>query len=244
MSRSELKANAKGQIKGKIGMFFLATLLIAMCNAFGGFVIVGVIIVTPALTIGETLLYLYVAKNEDAKASTIFDGFKSFWPAFKVIFLVGFYTMCWSMLFYIPGLIKSYSYSQALYIIAENPEMKANEAITKSRQIMDGHKMELFWLQLSFFWWYLLCGITFGIATIYVYPYIRTTMANFYLSVSGGSVSSMNRGGSSKATSISQPTINSGANSGAAFSAQRTSQIAPVPNGEPPKSTLPRSCLD
>jgi uncharacterized membrane protein len=115
---------------------------------------------------------------------TLFEGFKYFWPAFKVYFLVGLYTMLWSMLFVIPGIVKTYSYSQAAYIIAENPEMGANEAITRSREMMNGHKMELFVLQLSFIGWMLLGCITFGLAFIYVSPYMQATYVNFYHKVS------------------------------------------------------------
>ncbi len=73
-----------------------------------------------------------------------------------------------------------FSYSMAQYIIAENPNMGANEAITLSRKMMDGHKMEAFVLGLSFILWFFLVGITFGIAAIYVGPYVNATMVNFY----------------------------------------------------------------
>ena len=66
------------------------------------------------------------------------------------------------------------------YILADNPGMSGSEAIKKSKQMMKGHKWELFVLILSFFWWYVLCTITFGIAYIYVAPYINVTMTNFY----------------------------------------------------------------
>ena len=68
----------------------------------------------------------------------------------------------------------------APFILADNPELTAREALSKSKKIMDGHKFELFVLQLSFFWWYLLEGITFGIAAIYVTPYVNATTTNFY----------------------------------------------------------------
>ena len=71
----------------------------------------------------------------------------------------------------------------APYILADNPELTANEALSKSKEIMDGHKFDLFVLQLSFFWWYMLSAITFGIAYIYVIPYVSATTANFYNSI-------------------------------------------------------------
>ena len=71
----------------------------------------------------------------------------------------------------------------APYILAENPELTASEALNKSKEMMNGHKLDLFVLQLSFFWWYLLGSITFGIAYIYVLPYVSATIANFYNSI-------------------------------------------------------------
>ena len=76
-----------------------------------------------------------------------------------------------------------YSYSMAMYIWSENKEMGALEAISKSKEIMDGHKMDLFVLYLSFIGWILLGCITFGIAYIYVIPYMDATLANFYRAI-------------------------------------------------------------
>lgn len=76
-----------------------------------------------------------------------------------------------------------YAYSMAPYILAENPEMSAKEALEKSKQITQGHKSELFVLQLSFLGWILLSAVTLGIASIYVVPYMSATVANFYNSI-------------------------------------------------------------
>lgn len=77
-------------------------------------------------------------------------------------------------------MIACFRYSLTYYILADNPEMSGSAAIKKSKEMMIGHKWELFVLLFSFFWWYLLCFITFGIAVIYVNPYINATMVNFY----------------------------------------------------------------
>ena len=61
--------------------------------------------------------------------------------------------------------------------------MSVLDAITKSRQMMDGHKADLFILQLSFFFWWMLVPFTFGLALIYVIPYMSAAMTNFYLSL-------------------------------------------------------------
>ena len=109
-----------------------------------------------------------------------FSGFDDFWSAFKVALLVGVYTFLWSLLFVIPGIVKSFSYSMSLYILAENKGKSANECIKESMQMTDGHKMELFILGLSFIGWGLLVSLTFGIAAIWVLPYMQATYVNAY----------------------------------------------------------------
>ncbi len=91
------------------------------------------------------------------------------------------FLLLWSLLFIVPGLIKSYSYRMVPYILAENPDMKATEAITRSREIMDGNKWNAFVLDLSFIGWIFLSVITFGIVGVfYVNPYICQTDAELY----------------------------------------------------------------
>ena len=68
----------------------------------------------------------------------------------------------------------------APFILADNPNLTSSEALSESIRIMDGHKFDLFVLQLSFFLWYILGAITFGIAYVYVVPYYEATMVNFY----------------------------------------------------------------
>ena len=80
---------------------------------------------------------------------------------FGLNLLVGLFTFLWSLLFIIPGIIASLSYSMALYIKMENPEIGALEAIKMSQKITDGHKLEIFLLPLSFIGWFIL-----GIVTI------------------------------------------------------------------------------
>ncbi|MBU7567513.1 DUF975 family protein [Weissella sagaensis] len=108
-----------------------------------------------------------------------------------VVVLLGvrfIFTLLWTCLFIIPGIIKTYSYSQATLLYAE--DVRAGREITsitsylkKSEEMMRGYRMKLFWLQISFILWWILVGITYGIAGFYVVPYYQATMAEFYLAV-------------------------------------------------------------
>ena len=98
------------------------------------------------------------------------------------------YIFLWSLLFIVPGIIKSISYALTGYILADNPELSANEAITRSRDLMRGNKLRLFLLCLSFFGWIVLSVFTLGIGLLWLCPYVNATMAAFYRSVSGTDV--------------------------------------------------------
>ncbi len=187
MTRVELKSVAKEQIKGKIGILFVMMLIIGAlgvaCSSVPVIGTVGALIITPVFEVSICMVYLKLTKNEEIKVEDIFNGFKItgkiVWTYIARYILV----FVWSLLLVIPGIIKAFSYAMIPYIITENPELTTDEVLNKSKEIMDGHKFDLFVLQLSFFWWYMLVGITFGIASIYVIPYISATTANFYNSI-------------------------------------------------------------
>ena len=160
MNRAELKAAAKEQIKGNIGMLFLCGLIIfgiALACAFipmvGG---VASFLVTPPLSLGVCMIYLGLTEGKKAEVGTLFQGFQSFGKSIWLTILVAVFTFLWTLLLYIPGIIKGLSYSMAFYVLADNPEMTAREALRESKEIMHGHKWELFVLQLSFILWMIL----------------------------------------------------------------------------------------
>ncbi len=97
----------------------------------------------------------------------------------------------WSLLLFVPGIIKTYSYAQADLLFAEDvknnrPIANATEYLTESRELMLGHKMELFVLDLTFIGWWILMALTFGLAAIYVVPYHTAARAEFFVELRGG----------------------------------------------------------
>lgn len=191
MNRAALKANAKSQIKGKIGILFLIALIIGLISGAAGFIlglipggaILASIIITPAFALSTVRVYLMLLGNKTPTVADAFSGFDDFWSAFKVTFLVGLFTYLWSLLFIVPGIVKGISYSMSTYILAENKGKKALECIKESKEMTNGHKGELFVLGLSFIGWYLLGCITLGIAFIWIVPYMSATYANAYQSL-------------------------------------------------------------
>ena len=126
----------------------------------------------------QYLLKQYNKASFDIK--DLFSEFHRFTQGFLQNFLRGLYVFLWSLLFVIPGLVKTYSYAMTPFIMAENPDMTANEAITASRELMDGHKGELFCLELTFFGWMLLNALTLGLGSLALNPYMNAARAAFY----------------------------------------------------------------
>ena len=97
-----------------------------------------------------------------------------------VFILRNLFIALWSILFLIPGIVYNYSSYFAFQIMCENPSLKPSEALKLSKKMVVGNRSELFVLDLSFIGWWILSGITFGIASIYVIPYYFTTQALYY----------------------------------------------------------------
>ena len=108
------------------------------------------------------------------------DGFKPWGRNVWGMFLMGLFVFLWSLLLFIPGIIKAYAYALTPYILIDNPELSANQAINLSRKMMKGHKFDMFCLHLSFIGWVILNIFTLGIGMLWLMPYIATAQAAFY----------------------------------------------------------------
>ncbi|MBR3630929.1 MAG: DUF975 family protein [Oscillospiraceae bacterium] len=126
--------------------------------------------------------YFCDARNGDQSFGKLFDNFRNgnYMDTVKTMFFRSLYIMLWSLLFYIPGIIKAYEYYLIPYLLAENPHLDRNRAFEISKKTMDGEKWNLFVLGLSFIGWYLLGILACGVGTMFVVPYYEATMAEFY----------------------------------------------------------------
>ncbi|WP_105956982.1 DUF975 family protein [Apilactobacillus quenuiae] len=126
-------------------------------------------------------------ENGFSKSFNIMSSQKVFWGTIGVFIMSFIFITLWAFLLFFPAFIKACSYSQAVYIYRDAAKnghpIGVLEAITKSRQLMDGHKAEYFVLRLSFIGWWFVVIITFGIAAIYVTPYTSLTMIRYYLNL-------------------------------------------------------------
>ena len=128
----------------------------------------------------NALRRLLVSADNDVLGNTFHLSFSNYWHKVLGMLLMVILTALWSLLLVIPGIIKSFSYAMTRYILEENPELSAREAIHRSRMMMRGHKFDLFWLYLSFIGWLILSFFTFGIGLLWLVPYMETAQAAFY----------------------------------------------------------------
>ena len=138
-------------------------------------------IVGGAATLGYVKFNLNLVDKKTASFADLFSEFHRFGAGFLVQLLRAIYTFLWTLLFIIPGIYAAYGYAMAPYILMENPEMTANEAITKSKEMMHGNRWRLFCLEISFIGWSLLAAFfTLGIGYFWLIPYMETSFAAFY----------------------------------------------------------------
>lgn len=137
------------------------------------------------LVIGYQFFNLRLARGMEVKATMPYQCFSGehYGRLTLAFFMQSLFTFLWALLFYVPGIIKALSYSMMGFIMMDRPETNWQSALNESKEMMNGHKADLFVLLLSFIPWLLLVSVTFGIAGLYVYPYMYTTVANFYRSL-------------------------------------------------------------
>ena len=192
MKRATLKSAAKRQIKGNLGILFLIMLLSGLIG--GGLSVVPVVggvaamFVNAAFSLAMVSIYMNLTEGIRPRVGDLFSQFRNVISAFCTNFLIELLVFLWSLLLIVPGIIKACAYSQALYILADDPALGSWEAIRRSEEMMQGHKMEYFLLCMSFYGWALLGAFTFGILYIWLIPYMQATYANYYKSLKGEAV--------------------------------------------------------
>ena len=199
MNTAELKANAKEQLRGKWAVA-IATVLVAnilidsdvMYKVSEKFGLIG-------LSISCSLISLFLGgvisvglckflldmttKREEPRFETLFSQFNIYLKTLGLNILITLSVCIGTILFIVPGIIVGLMFSQSYYILSEDPSKSITQCIKESVDMMNGHKWDLFYLELTFIGWWLLTAITVGIAGLWVAPYVKVTETNFYLSI-------------------------------------------------------------
>ena len=160
------------------------TVLLPMVSLAGLLGIVSFIL-GGTVELGYAKFLLKQYDRKELQFSDLFSQFERFGTGFAQKFLRTLYTCLWALLLVIPGIVKGLSYAMTPFILEEHPEMTASEAIKASMKLMDGHKMDLFILGLTFLGWEILACLTMGIGFLFLNPYMNAAYAAFYRNISG-----------------------------------------------------------
>ena len=203
---SELRAQARERLEGKWGTFVLMTFLMLVIQTIlqiPGYIGSLLEILSPEnvlaslsfsnisnilsllalpLSWGLTVSLLRNHREESVDLENLFEGFRRgrYVRVFCALFLVNLFTFLWALLLIIPGIMKAFSYALTPYILLDEPELTAKQAISRSCEIMQGRRWKLFCLYFSFIGWGILCLLTFGIGFLWLAPYINASIAAFY----------------------------------------------------------------
>ncbi len=171
----DIMRSAKGILRGKWGY-----------SALTSFVMTLIVSIFPLLLAGPFMIgfiwYLKTVRDdrENARIEILFDGFNDFGRAFLANLLIGLFVFLWTLLLIIPGIVMAMAYSMTMFILAEDKEVSAMDAIRLSRDMMTGYKWKFFCLNLRFIGWFILVVLTLGILAFWVEPYMRTSYLQFY----------------------------------------------------------------
>lgn len=194
ITRTELKNEALATLRGKWTQPVLAALIVMLVSAFtqGGnqtksavFVTLGFLVallVACNLQFGfEVAMLRFRRGREDSVNEMLAAGFKEdYGRVLGISLLLAVFICLWALLLIVPGIIKAYAYSMTAYIAEDNPELGPKECLDQSQAMMQGHKMDLFLLDLSYIGWILLGFLSLGIGFLWISPWMEMAHIRFY----------------------------------------------------------------
>ena len=216
-SSSQLRQKGANDLSGRWGEAALLTFVyVIIAGIFSASVSAGTDLFVPGLGTVLSLLLMpmgwgysvaFLANHrretdDPFHLGCLFDGYRDFVRIFLTLLLQGIYTVLWTLLLIVPGIIKALSYAMTPFILRDRPDLEYNDAIELSMAMMEGHKADLFWLYLSFIGWALLCILTLCIGYFWLEPSVTSTMANFYEEVKA----EFEQGGMAEAVVIEEET--------------------------------------
>lgn len=180
--------NISGSI-ASIGETFLETPFVTALAVVLIIIMLAVAFISMAIQLGHCRYYTeLVLNNKSNGVGILFSRFDIFFKTVGLGLAIGFLVLLWMLLLIIPGFIAIYRYFLAPYLMAENPGISISEALSRSNDLMRGHKWRLFKLHLSFIGWALLSGLTLGIGNLWLVPYTEAANAAFYIDRTGRNI--------------------------------------------------------
>lgn len=132
------------------------------------------------MQLGKAQYFLNLMDRREAQVGDLFGGFPRFGPAMIMYLLTNAAIIIGTLFLIVPGILATYGFALAPYILQEDPECTALEALERSWNMMRGHKWELFCLEFSFIGWAILAAFTLGVGGLFLNPYTEASKASFY----------------------------------------------------------------
>lgn len=188
MSRGELKAWSKEKANGNKLDIWIPIILVSAVSGIGAGVAslnLFITLIMCVVNVGFIIYMVNLIEDKEFKINMLWGQFDNFVNILKVFIVKFIYICLWTLLFIVPGIIKSLEYAMTDYLLADDKykNMSYDEILALSSKMMNGHKMEYFILGLSFFGRILLVLITLGIYSIWLVPWIQVTMTKFMLDI-------------------------------------------------------------
>lgn len=185
-SNQSIRKEALAKLKGNWGRVIFSTLIvypIFIGVLFSLTLGIGYTVLGGALALCFANYYLKIVRKEAFSFGDLFSRLDNIIRSFVANFLMGFFCMLWSFLFFIPGIIQWYKYALVYYIMADDKEISAFDAMKKSTALMKGNKMQLFKMHLHFMFLSIFVPFTFYIALLWILPYFNASKAAFYTKI-------------------------------------------------------------
>ena len=192
MENSKIMNEAAAALKGKWGLAIGGNLLVVLISMAVGVVGWGIagedwganltsLIFAPPLAIGMTIFSLNISRDNNPEIDNLFIPFKTSWVNSILAYLMmGILVVVGFILLIIPGIIALLMFSQVFFIMGEDKEISAYDALVKSMNMMIGYKWKFFKILLRLMGLAILCIFTLGIGFIWLAPYQNVIFAKFY----------------------------------------------------------------
>lgn len=194
MTASEIRQDARNLMMGLwttlVPIWFIYMAIMAAANGIIGLAVpflgtVATVIIGGPFLLSISTMFLRIYKGENVALEQLFEGFSDFARTFTAYLLMCIYIILWAILLIIPGLVAALGYSMTFFIMAEDPNISAQDALRKSKEMMTGHKWDLAWLTFSFIGWIILAALTFGIGFLWLNSYMYASYVVFYQNLKG-----------------------------------------------------------
>jgi len=187
VNQPSIMKESRDNMSGNLGLIIGAIFVYFIISAVSGIIPFGLgsLAIGGPMALGLAYFALNISRGKPVEISNIFEGFKNYGTAFVAYLLMALGVLAGMILLIVPGIILALGWSQMWYIISDEPDISAVDALKKSWDMMNGRKMDIFILSLRFIPWIFLGLLALGLGLLYVIPWMSVTFAKYHDQISG-----------------------------------------------------------